>query len=260
MLSAVLSKRGLMAIGCGLNAICLALLLGCQHGLSHPANSARSTLFSLVPSSEKTSDPKRPPLETLIESKVPGERLAALKHMATNHEGADGPTRERVSRELAAVLARERNPEIRAAILRTMGHYPSAFSPRVLTAALHDDNPDVRIAACQGWGGQGGDAAIQSLAHVVKSDQELDVRMEAVRVLGQLGRKAGGPSAVEALTPALNDRDPALQYRTMQSLEQITGRSLGYNVQTWRDYLDGKNPPAPSPSIANRLRDLLPLY
>ena len=77
----------------------------------------------------------------------------------------------------------------------------------------------------------------------------VDVRLAAGRALGQLG----GDDAVAALRPALDDPDPALQYRAMQSLREITGKDFGDNVVSWREYVRGEGAPAEI-SLVDRMK------
>ena len=90
--------------------------------------------------------------------------------------------------------------------------------------------------------------AFKSLSQAVASDADLDVRVAAARELG----KFRDFEAPQALRPALDDRDPALQVAAMQSLETLTGRTNYRNsAATWRQYLDGGNPtPPPGPTVA----------
>lgn len=63
-------------------------------------------------------------------------------------------------------------------------------------------------------------------------DAELDVRLSAIRTLGSLRDKA----AIPTLAKALEDPDPAVQYRAVASLKQVSGRDLGDDVNAWREW------------------------
>jgi len=71
------------------------------------------------------------------------------------------------------------------------------------------------------------------LVGVLNGDIEHDVRMAAARALGQSHEQV----AVMALGNALDDKDPAMQYRAVISLRQITGQDLGNDVNKWREYV-----------------------
>jgi hypothetical protein len=62
---------------------------------------------------------------------------------------------------------------------------------------------------------------------------------------------------VQALGIALDDADPALQHRAVQSLERVSGEDFGDSVPAWRQYVRGEPVNAPEPpSIAERFREL----
>ena len=73
--------------------------------------------------------------------------------------------------------------------------------------------------------------------------------LTAAKALG--GMKS--PEAIQALTVALEDRDPAMQYVGVQSMKSITGKDYGPSVEAWRHVAAGQTPPPPqTPSIAER--------
>jgi HEAT repeat protein len=89
------------------------------------------------------------------------------------------------------------------------------------------------------------------LAGTLSSDVEMDVRLAAVKALGET-RDAG---AVAALGEALEDRDPAMQYQAVRSLRNLTGEKLGNDVNLWRQYVRGELPPESRPiSFAEDIR------
>ena len=76
--------------------------------------------------------------------------------------------------------------------------------------------------------------------------------MAAVEALGNVK----DPTAVAALTVALDDRDPAMQFVGVQSMKSITGKDYGGDVAVWRQVAAGQSvPEPPAPSIAERLRE-----
>jgi len=122
-----------------------------------------------------------------------------------------------------------------------------------LHKATADQESSVRIAACEAWGERGDQLALQVLGHVLRSEKNLDVRMAATRELGKFEDQA----AVQALAVALEDPDPALQFRAIDSLRRITGEDYGNSVPAWRQYVRGEPVDRPDPpSIAERLRSL----
>jgi HEAT repeat protein len=92
---------------------------------------------------------------------------------------------------------------------------------------------------------------LKALSQAVAGDGDLDVRIAAARELGSFPHD----DTPQALRPALDDNDPALQLAATTSLQTVTGRTeYGHSVPTWREYLDGNDPaPPPAPSIAERV-------
>jgi hypothetical protein len=57
------------------------------------------------------------------------------------------------------------------------------------------------------------------------------------------------------LAAALEEGDPAMQFRAVQSLRSVSGRDFGNDANAWREFANGGNPqPAPS-SLVQRWLD-----
>jgi HEAT repeat protein len=171
--------------------------------------------------------------------------LAKLRSQAANLPPEE---REKIASGLAARLKDEPSPALRAELVRTLGELPTPAAQQAILAAMADETAYVRTVACTSLGRYPNAEGFQSLSQAVASDADLDVRVAAARELG----KFRDFEAPQALRPALDDRDPALQVAAMQSLENLTGQTNFRNsVSTWREYLDGGNPtPPPGPSVA----------
>ena len=66
--------------------------------------------------------------------------------------------------------------------------------------------------------------------------------------------KTRDPAAIAALAAALEDTDVAMQHRAVCSLRDITGESLGNDVDRWRQYAkEGRLKPAEPSSLAGRM-------
>ena len=192
--------------------------------------------------------------EDLPDVASPAERIDALREQARGAKRTDAEEKQRISLGLAESIRTEEDPLIRAEIIRTLGAYPCAASDLVLRSALGDPDGEVRTVACDVWGRRGDAEAAGLLAGVLDGDIDTDVRLAAARALG--GSK--DPAAVAALGQALEDRDPAMQYRAVLSLRKATGKDFGNDVNRWRQYVAGEVPkPASSPSLAQRLRKML---
>jgi HEAT repeat protein len=183
----------------------------------------------------------------------PSERIAALRKMGRKAGWANADEQERISGQLAAAFPVEADPLIRLEIVRALAGHPTAAAASTLDAALDDSDADVRIAACKVWGERGGPEGAAKLKGVLASDLDQDVRLAAARALGE----TGDPAAVSALGEALEDNDPAMQYRAVQSLRSVTGEDFGHDVDRWRQYVQGELPAREKPEpIVQRFRRL----
>lgn len=184
---------------------------------------------------------------------APGERIKELRLLAKEAPSRPQDEQEEVSFNLARTIKTEQDPLIRAEIIRTLGAFQTDSATAVLLAGLNDPDDDVRIACCDALGRRGGPQAIEALGKLIADDSNIDVRLAAARALGETEDQA----AIAALAPGLDDPDPALQYRTVQSLQKVTGHRYGNDVNEWREFVAGRRatPPAP-PSLAERFRQL----
>jgi hypothetical protein len=174
---------------------------------------------------------------------TPKDKMEQMRALSENSEKMTPELQQRVAEELAQGIAHEQDPILRAQVLRTLGHCPSEKSGAMLAAGLHDQNRDVRIAACEGLGRHGGPLAGTELARVLADDADMDVRLAAARGLGA----AKVPTSMPALGDALDDQDPAMQHRAMASIKQISGKDFGNDIGAWREFAkNGTEPEQPS--------------
>jgi HEAT repeat protein len=181
---------------------------------------------------------------------TPAQRIEKLQELAKSASQETPEEQERMSELLAQGMRNELDPLVRAQTVRTLGAYRTATSDAALAGALQDSDSDVRIAACETLGKRRGPEPARLLSETVSSDTDIDVRLAATRALGEVG----DPSAVNGLSVALDDANPAMQHRAVRSLEQVTGRNHGQDVAAWkRDLEDGQVDPPPS--LAERLKE-----
>ena len=131
-----------------------------------------------------------------------------------------------------------------------MRDIPTETAAAVLFAGMKDPDPEVRVAICEAWGTRASivtkpirgaqparseeDAATRLLATALSGDTDVNVRLAAARSLGKI---KNDPRAVGALGIALKDQDPALQYRAVASLKEISHQDFGNNVVKWQQYV-----------------------
>lgn len=190
-----------------------------------------------------------PPEDTGPTIATPQDRINKLHQMAKSVPERGPAQLEGESQDLAQVLRKEEDPLMRAEILRTLAVYHTEIATKMLTSGLKDTDRDVRVACCEAWGKRKGHDATRLLSEMLTSDTDIDVRMAAARALGE----TGDPTATAALGLALENPDPAMQYRAVQSLRKITGKDYGDSVAVWRDYLKGNSPP--EPSLTSRIKN-----
>ena len=184
---------------------------------------------------------------------TPAQKISQLKKLTAKAAESDLQTKHLVARQLVGAIRTEADPLIRAEIIRTLGEYPDPCAEGILKAALSDPDSDVRIAACDALSKHGDAQAAELLASVLSGDVNQDVRLAAARALGKTKQQR----AIVALGEALVDSDPAMQYRAVLSLKEITGQDLGNNVDRWRQYVQQEHPlPEKPTSLAEKAKKL----
>lgn len=196
-----------------------------------------------------SSPPQGALLEEVQKQTDPAARMRALDALAQRAARMEPARQAQVSAQLAAMLPQERDDFLRAKIIAALAAFPTESASSVIHAGLLDNSKMVRIACCEALGVRGGDASVEQLAKVVREEADIDVRIAAVEALSRIQSE----KSVQALAVALEDSDPALQYRTIQALKQLTGRTYGNDVSLWREYLAGNDPQPKQPTLAERL-------
>jgi hypothetical protein len=178
-------------------------------------------------------------------------KMQQLKQLKAQAATLPVDRQEALATEMALRYREEGNTLLRGAVVGVMGQLRSANVDDALTAAMQDSDAEVRILAARALGARGNEMSLQTLAKAMGNESNLDVRMAITR---ELSNFKNSPEATRALALALDDNDAALQYRAIQSLELVTGRNYGVNARAWREYLAGGNPPAQTPSVADRVK------
>jgi len=195
---------------------------------------------------------KKPPKD---ESGIlaPPEQVKMLKEMAKDASSRSPEDQQRLSEMLVQLLKKESDPLLRAEALRTLQAFPTETARAAIRGALKDSDSDVRVRACDLLAKNLDAAAVTALSETLTGAVDHDVRLAGARALGE----AKDPAAVRALGVALEDPDPAMQYRAVTSLQKVTGKDLGSDVERWRQYVKGEPPPtSPPTSVADRLKQL----
>lgn len=153
---------------------------------------------------------------------------------------------------LVPQMLAEHDPRVRCGILAAAADFDTPSAESICAGALADPDPRVRMEACSTWSRRGGARAVELLAERARTDAELDVRLRALRALGDLRDE----KAIPALAQALEDRDPAVQYRAVAALRKVSGRDLGNDVNRWREWAADPEGSAAEWSMAEAFRRL----
>ena len=179
-------------------------------------------------------------------------RLAELRSLRSSTHLYEAQQKERIAANMAQLIQTDESSVLRCEAIAVLGEAATPSGGPVLHSALTDSDEDVRIAACHAWGKIRSEEALATLVQVSESEGDVDVRLAAVEELGNFK----DPTAVAALGKALDDADPAVQFRAVQSLRSATGMEYGDSIPGWRDYLQGRaSSPPPAPSVAQRVKN-----
>lgn len=156
--------------------------------------------------------------------------------------------------QMTDMIRNEPNSLLVVRAVHAVAAFPGDDATAALRLATEHQQPEVRRAACQAWAKKNSPETIEVLAGVLGGDTDLDVRIDAARALSAYP----DTRSVQALGLALDDTDPALQRRAVESLKQVTGKDLGENVTAWREYVaSGQATPTATISLAERMRRLV---
>jgi HEAT repeats len=180
-------------------------------------------------------------------------KLKELRALRRNPTGLSPEEQQQMIPTLAGIVSDSTNAVLRAEATLTLAEFATAEVIPTLQLAMDDPDADVRAAACKAWGRRGGPEAIGLLSKAVRNDSDLDVRLVATTELAKFQEQ----QSLESLAIALNDKDPALQHRAVQSLKSVSGQDYGNNIPAWRDFVEGRSPALPEPpTIADRIRSM----
>ena len=213
---------------------CLCLAIGSLGGCAGGKKVIQeSFLMAWVP--DRSDDPA----DLARYGPLPTTEVAQLREL-TEQAGSRAPEiQRRLASDLAQRLATEEDPLVRIEVIRALGALQGPEAVEALRRAANDGDPDVCMAACAALGDLGGVDASEILAAIIRSDTDFDVRLAATRALQGSREKV----ALEALAVALDDSDPALQYRAIESLREASSVDYGSDVGAWRQFAQGGTPP-----------------
>ena len=180
------------------------------------------------------------------------QRIDRVHYLVKQGRGESSEAQSKIAAELREQFLKESDKLVRAEILTSIVELEQADAVEsTLQAGTSDESPEVRVAACRAWRLYNSDATVTELGRMVTDDEDADVRMAALRELGKMQTS----NAVTAIAPALSSRDPAMQYRAVQSLRAVAPVDHGNDVVAWREYVQNSEPAGEeNKSIAQRVR------
>jgi HEAT repeat protein len=123
---------------------------------------------------------------------------------------------------------------------------PGPTSLKALTTAAVDQSEKVRLMACDGLKERGDKESRDMLITLAKNPKESpSVRRAAIAGLSTFNDE----DVKRTLAQVLDDKSPAIQYQTALSLKTLTGRDYGGDIDSWREYMAGKDVPEPEKSL-----------
>lgn len=179
------------------------------------------------------------------------QRIAELKKEASEANAGDSAAQVAFTQGLIQTLLSEHDPRVRCSILEIAAGFETPAAAAICEGGLQDPDMRVRIKACDVCGKRGSEA-VPLLAAAIETDDEVDVRLQAVRALGE----SEEASAIPVLARALEDPDPAIQYRAVAALRQVSGRDLGNDVNAWRTWAADPAVRDAEPTMAETFRRL----
>ncbi|MGI9495106.1 MAG: HEAT repeat domain-containing protein [Mariniblastus sp.] len=149
---------------------------------------------------------------------------------------------------LAEIVRRDSILLHRIYAVKLLGQLDCPASLKALQEATEDSNSEIRIAAIGSLEQLPADNSLPRLQEILMDDTNTDVRLAAARAIGEFS----GEQAITAVAVALDDQDPALQRRVMQSLEKISGEPLGIDLVAWEKYVKATTSDSISPTLKSR--------
>ncbi len=164
----------------------------------------------------------------------PAEEAERIVELATLAARMEPDRQQQMVDQLRAKLGQESDPLLRRALVRGLAKISHPSATTGLETAAQDSAKIVRFAVAQALQERGGQKSLEVLGRMASEDADLDIRLAAARSLTRMN----DPAAVQALAVGLHDEDPAVQFRAMQSLKEVTGQDLGDDVLAWRQYME----------------------
>ena len=209
---------------------------------------------------------------------VPGLDSPHQRKKLIQEKGKHGATANESEREiLVAQLMYEYktspDPNMRRESVDALAKIPHPDRDRFLQEILRDESPFVRMSALEALG-KTYNGSLEDLIGLLlsraKTDSDRDVRLTAVRILGDVTPTHKNESRLSTndvrlreavvleLGDLLQDKIPAVRYMAMQSLHKITGKDYGNNIDRWTQHIRYVKNEVPNLPTERKLSEKIP--
>ena len=187
---------------------------------------------------------------------TPAMRIAAIREAGARARNTDAAEQAKSVDELVSQIRTERDPLVRRAIQEAIAEYSTPLAREVLHRGAQRRRPRCADHLLQeAWESRRKPEAVPALRGVLEGNEKLDVKLAAADALGKINT----PESIAALSLAVKDRDPALQYAGVESLKLLSGKDLGNDVKVWQQFADQpQSVVQPEVSVAEKLRGYSP--
>ncbi|WP_339888476.1 MULTISPECIES: HEAT repeat domain-containing protein [Rhodopirellula] len=176
------------------------------------------------------------------------KRREELQTLANSMYGMPAERQQTWTPHLEQIYENDPSAEMRRLAILAAGRSKDATTIDLVAKGLKDDNLKVRMEACRALGERSEERAAQLLASIAGESQDQDVRHAAIAALG----KHPGEISNNSLKLALQDRDPATQDLVIETLRESTGKDLGNDPAEWIAALNGQ--PSEEPASGSIFR------
>lgn len=174
------------------------------------------------------------------------ERLEEITVLQSRIPSMEVSEQEKWARLLQNIIASDKSPEMRAIACQTASMIPGPTSLKALNTAAFDQSEKVRLMACNGLKERADKESRDMLMTMASNSKESpSVRRAAIAGLS----KFNDEEVKGTLARVLDDKSPVIQYQTALSLKTVTGRDYGGDIDSWREYMAGKDVPEPEKSL-----------
>ena len=203
----------------------------------------------------------------------PHQRKKLIQEKGTKGAKASEAEKEILVAQLVYEYQTSPDPNMRREAVDALAKIPHPQRDRYLREIVKDENPFVRLSALEALGKtySGPKEELTTLLiDRMKADPDKDVRLSAVRILGDthLYAKISGVNKMRINIPPevvvlelgdlLHDKIPAVRYAAMQSLNKVTGKDYGNDINRWMEYIRYTKGEVPKLPAERKLSEKMP--